>query len=70
MINLSIIFSDRQPSFPAGDDFSYFCKFNELEGVIAHPIVTSFPSIKDSCYCPTNADSGKTSLCDENKDLA
>ena len=31
------------------DDFSYFCKFDDLAGPIVEPDV-ELPSIKDSCY--------------------
>ena len=31
------------------DDFSYFCKFDDLAGVIVSPN-TELPAIADSCY--------------------
>lgn len=31
------------------DDFSYFCKFDDLAGIIVSPN-TEFPAIADSCY--------------------
>lgn len=31
------------------DDFSYFCKFEDLAGVIVNPN-TELPAIADSCY--------------------
>lgn len=36
------------------DDFSYFCKFDDLAGVIVSPD-TELPSIADSCYIDRKA---------------
>lgn len=37
------------------DEFSYFCRFDELTGVIACPGVT-LPTLQDSCYVSCDED--------------
>lgn len=32
------------------DDFSYFCKLDDLAGIIVRPNTEYFPAIADSCY--------------------
>lgn len=35
--------------FTVEDDFSYFCRYDDLTGVVASPN-TELPAIEDSCY--------------------
>lgn len=40
-----------------GVNYSYFCKFDELKDVVARSkktTKTTFPTIKNSCYHPTD----------------
>ena len=59
---------DQLFSSSDGVDFSYFCKFDELKGVSAHPTGAIFPHIKDSCYQPTDSDADDIQSCDKAKE--
>lgn len=47
--------------FTVEDDFSYFCKHDELIGVVAIPD-TYLPSIEESCF---NSRANVFDLCDD-----
>lgn len=54
-------------SVSASVDFSYFCKFDELENVVAHLEDAAFPSIEGSCYCSSDLDGSRNSLPNKSK---
>lgn len=54
MIRLSTEHIDQSFLVSDGVNYSYFCKFDELKDVVARSKKTTFPTIKNSCYHPTD----------------